>query len=144
MLDKLTDAFRTFLNDQNNAKYVDTIVIAGHTDNRGSDERNRELSAQRANAVLDYLFTQNDGKLNPYASYFCAAGYGATRPVASNDTDDGRSANRRIEISIILKDETVLEIVDAYLAEEMPGAEATPDPIRTPRPQPTASPASAK
>lgn len=144
MLDKLTDAFRTFLNDQNNAKYVDTIVIAGHTDNRGSDERNRELSAQRANAVLDYLFTQNDGKLNPYASYFCAAGYGATRPVASNDTDDGRSANRRIEISIILKDETVLEIVDAYLAEEMPGAEATPDPIRTPGPQPTASPASAK
>lgn len=135
MLNKLTDAFKTFLDDPNNARYVDTIVIAGHTDDRGSDTRNRELSAERANAVLNYLFTQNDGRLAPYASYFCAAGYGATRPVASNDTDAGRSANRRIEISIILKDETVLEIVDAYLAEEIPSAGAMPAPAETPKPQ---------
>ena len=53
-----------------------------------------------------------------------AAGYGATRPVESNDTDAGRSANRRIEISMILKDETVLDIVDEYLKMELPEAPA--------------------
>lgn len=120
LLNSLTDAFSRFLSDGENAKYVDSIVISGHTDNSGTDARNRALSSERANAVLDYLLEQNSGKLTPYASFFCSAGYGATRPVADNATEAGRSTNRRIEISIILKDETVLDIVEAYLAAEMP------------------------
>lgn len=132
LLNELTAAFATFLSDDNNAKYVDSIVISGHTDNQGSAVRNRELSTERANAVLNYLLAQDGGKLAAYESYFCAAGYGATRPVESNDTTAGRSANRRIEISIILKDESVLAIVDAYLRQEMPeavsAAAATPQP----------------
>lgn len=122
LLDELTKAFASFLSDPENAKYVDSIVISGHTDNIGGAARNRELSTDRANAVLDYLLEENGQILSPYAAYFCGAGYGATRPVQSNETELGRSANRRIEISIILKDETVLEIVDAYLAQEMPAA----------------------
>ncbi len=124
LLNELTTAFSTFLADGNNAKYVDSIVISGHTDDRGTAERNRALSTERANAVLNYLLGENGRKLEPYASYFCAAGYGATRPVASNDTTAGRSANRRIELSIILKDESVLAIVDAYLRQEMPDGAA--------------------
>lgn len=118
MLDNLTTAFVTFLKNGDNAKYVDSIVISGHTDNSGGDTRNRTLSTERANAVLGYLLEKNNGVLKPYASYFCAAGYGSTRPVATNDTQAGKSANRRIELSIILKDESVLQIVDAYLASE--------------------------
>lgn len=120
LLDELTRAFADFLSDENNARYVDSVVISGHTDDRGTALRNRELSTERANAVLNYLLDENGGMLQTYESYFCAAGYGATRPVESNDTAAGRSANRRIEISIILKDESVLAIVDAYLAQEMP------------------------
>lgn len=120
VLDQLSSVFVSFLSDNENAKYVDSIVISGHTDNRGSAEGNRTLSTDRANSVLGYLLETNGGKLNQYASYFCAAGYGITRPVADNSTDAGRAANRRIEISIILKDETVLQIVDEYLAIEMP------------------------
>lgn len=120
VLDQLSSVFVSFLSDNENAKYVDSIVISGHTDNRGSAEGNRTLSTDRANSVLGYLLETNGGKLNEYASYFCAAGYGITRPVADNSTDAGRAANRRIEISIILKDETVLQIVDEYLAIEMP------------------------
>ena len=68
--------------------------------------------------MLDYLLS--DGKLSKYSQYFCAAGYGETRPVATNATANGRSANRRIEISIILKDDSIMEIVESYLDLDLP------------------------
>ena len=116
MLDKLIEVFTAFLSSAENAQYVDSIVISGHTDITGTAQTNRALSTDRANSVLDYLLTGKNAQLDKYAEYFCAAGYGATRPVADNETEEGRSANRRIEISIILRDETVLEIVEDYLA----------------------------
>lgn len=120
VLNELIDVFAGFLSDEENARYVDSIVISGHTDSTGTDEVNRKLSTDRANAVLNYLLNGKNGKLKDDAGYFCAAGYGATRPVRSNDTEEGRSANRRIEISMILRDETVLDIVDQYLALDLP------------------------
>ncbi len=119
-LDQLIEVFVTFLADENNAKYVDSIVISGHTDSTGSDEDNRVLSTDRANAVLGYMLEGQGGRLNRYASFFCAAGYGETRPVQSNDSVEGRSANRRIEISIILRDDSVMQIVESYLDLDLP------------------------
>ena len=119
-LDQLTEVFAKFLADDENAKYVDSIVISGHTDSTGTDETNRVLSTARANAVLGYLMENDGGALDDYASFFCAAGYGKTRPVASNATKEGRAANRRIEISIILRDDTVMDIVESYLDIELP------------------------
>ena len=127
VLDQLIQVFTKFLSDSDNAKYVDSIVISGHTDSTGYADRNRELSTDRANSVLNYLLTGDNAALDQYAEYFCAAGYGATRPVESNDTVEGRAANRRIEISMILKDESVLKIVEQYLALELPG-ESTANP----------------
>ena len=123
-LDRLVEVFRTFLSEGENAKYVDSIVISGHTDSTGSDAENRVLSTDRANAVLNYLLTAQKGELNEYASYFCAAGYGKTRPVASNDTEEGRAQNRRIEISITLRDDTIMEIVESYLELDLPESAA--------------------
>ena len=120
VLDQLIEVFTKFLSDSDNSRYVDSIVISGHTDSTGDDGSNRELSTDRANSVLNYLLTGNRASLAPYAEYFCAAGYGETRPVQSNDTEAGRAANRRIEISMILKDESVLQIVEQYLALELP------------------------
>ena len=122
-LDKLAEVFAAFLSDSENAKYVDSVVISGHTDSTGSDKENRVLSTDRANAVLDYLLSSGRGELNAYSRYFCAAGYGKTRPVATNDTEEGRAQNRRIEISIILRDDTIMDIVQSYLDMEVP---ATP------------------
>ena len=119
-LNQLIDVFQRFLSDRDNVKYVDSIVISGHTDSTGTDENNRVLSTDRANAVLGYLLDNGGGKLQQYASYFCAAGYGETRPVADNETEEGRAQNRRIEISIILKDDSVLDIVESYLDIEVP------------------------
>ena len=138
VLGELIDVFYQFLSDEENARYVDSIVISGHTDITGTAETNRQLSTDRANSVLQYLLTGKGAKLDGYAEYFCAAGYGATRPVASNDTAEGQAANRRIEISMILKDESVLEIVEQYLAMEVPGTDANA--AASPSPSPSASP----
>ncbi len=126
-LNQLVTVFEAFLKDSDNVRYVDSIVISGHTDSTGTDADNRVLSTDRANAVLDYLLTGQAGRLSRHASYFCAAGYGETRPVASNDTEEGRSENRRIEISIILKDDSIMDIVESYLDLDVPGAPQTSD-----------------
>ncbi len=123
-LDRLVEVFRSFLADSENARYVDSIVISGHTDSTGSDAENRVLSTDRANAVLDYLLSAQKGELNAYAQYFCAAGYGEPRPVASNNTEEGRAQNRRIEISITLRDDTIMDIVESYLELDLPESAA--------------------
>ena len=111
-LDLLIDVFYRFLSDEYNRSYVESIVISGHTDADGSEASNRELSTNRANAVLGYLLTGKGGKLEDYAEYFCAACYGETRPIAGNDTPEGKAANRRIEISITLKDDSIMALVE--------------------------------
>ena len=68
-------------------------VIEGHTDSRGSDAYNQPLSERRANAVRDELVNEYDID----ASRVSTVGYGESRPVATNDTDEGRAQNRRIE-----------------------------------------------
>jgi len=72
------------------------IEIAGHTDNVGSDKINNELSLKRANAVKDYL----TGK-GVEASRLTAKGYGKTKPVAPNTTEDGKKKNRRVDFTIL-------------------------------------------
>ena len=129
-LNQLINVFAAFLADDENARYVDSIVISGHTDSTGTEEKNRLLSTDRANAVLSYLMENDAGLLDDYARYFCAAGYGETRPVADNETAEGRAANRRIEISIILRDDTVMDIVDSYLKLDPPAPAETAKPVR--------------
>lgn len=100
---QLPEATKIALNDV--AKIIrpvpNTIIIEGHTDNmqifRGRYATNWELSVARAYSVIEY-FIRN--KSIP-AGRFVAAGYGEFRPVESNDTDEGRAKNRRIEIVMV-------------------------------------------
>jgi OOP family OmpA-OmpF porin len=69
------------------------VEIQGHTDNIGSGAYNQKLSENRAKAIVDYLVDHG------IASYrLTAKGYGFTQPVASNDTEEGRARNRRVEL----------------------------------------------
>ena len=72
-----------------------TVAIEGFTDSTGSDERNQELSEQRANAVRDALLGMGIS-----ANRITTRGYGKSLPVASNATQAGRQLNRRVEILI--------------------------------------------
>jgi outer membrane protein OmpA-like peptidoglycan-associated protein len=73
------------------------ILVAGHTDNVGNPDSNLKLSTARAQAVRDWL---TDVSGIP-ATQFAIQGYGDTRPIASNDTPDGRARNRRVEITLV-------------------------------------------
>jgi outer membrane protein OmpA-like peptidoglycan-associated protein len=77
-------------------KYEDTnILLEGHTDSTGTEEYNLELSKKRSQSVANYLATQN---VNP--TRFTIMGYGESQPIASNNTAEGRSQNRRVEVAI--------------------------------------------
>jgi outer membrane protein OmpA-like peptidoglycan-associated protein len=78
-------------------EYNKTVIeVAGHTDSSGSDDYNRTLSQRRAQAVASYLASQGvkSGRL-------ITVGAGESHPVASNDTEQGRATNRRVELTIV-------------------------------------------
>jgi len=72
-----------------------SILIEGHTDSRGSRRTNERLSQERAESVRSYLASQG-----VEADRMRAQGLGSSRPVADNDTPEGRANNRRVEIVI--------------------------------------------
>lgn len=72
------------------------LEIQGHTDNKGSAAYNKTLSQKRANTVKDYIISKGIGK-----DRLSAVGYGLERPAASNDTEEGRAENRRVELNSI-------------------------------------------
>lgn len=74
------------------------IEISGHTDGKGSASGNLTLSQERANSVVSYLVSKGIS-----AERLVAKGYGLTKPIASNDTEEGRKLNRRTEFEILSK-----------------------------------------
>ncbi len=72
------------------------VELAGHTDNVGTRDYNKKLSQDRAQSVLDYLVQK--GVSPPRLS---ARGYGMESPIATNDTDEGRALNRRVEFRVV-------------------------------------------
>lgn len=84
-------------------EYPDTnIEIQGHTDSKGSDDYNMRLSERRASEVASYLRTR--GVAGPR---MLTKGYGETAPVAENDSEDGRSQNRRVTFLITANEKMV-------------------------------------
>lgn len=72
-----------------------TIEIYGHTDAIGTQNRNEQLSHERAKAVADYLMS-----LGLHSERIKWFGYGSSKPIATNETDEGRAENRRVEFQL--------------------------------------------
>lgn len=87
-LDQVADVLR---------QYNQTLVdVYGHTDSQGSDAYNQDLSERRARSVADYLVMRGVDSRR-----IGTRGFGESQPIASNDTAEGRAANRRVEIKIV-------------------------------------------
>ncbi len=71
------------------------VEVGGHTDAKGADAYNQKLSERRAQAVVDYLVSKD---IDP--ARMRATGYGESRPVADNETEEGREQNRRVELTV--------------------------------------------
>jgi outer membrane protein OmpA-like peptidoglycan-associated protein len=92
LLDELADVLTS-------TPEIHLVEVGGHTDDRGSSRYNRDLSQRRVDAVAEYLVAAG---VEP--SRLEAIGYGEATPVASNSTDDGLAANRRVEVRILESD----------------------------------------
>ncbi len=86
---KELDAMFEILSTNNSNK----IIIAGHTDNQGDEKHNQQLSEARAKAVYSYFIEKGIA-----ASRMEYIGYGSTKPISNNNTEEGRRKNRRVEI----------------------------------------------
>ena len=74
------------------------MEISGHTDSKGSDDYNLNLSQGRSQAVVDYIIGQG---IESYR--LVAHGYGESKAIDTNDTDAGRANNRRVEFTVLKK-----------------------------------------
>ncbi len=74
------------------------IEIGGHTDNKGNDEYNQTLSQSRVNSVINYLVSKGINK-----DRLTGTGYGEKNPLTTNETEDGRALNRRVEFKLLSK-----------------------------------------
>ncbi|SFF32874.1 OmpA family protein [Fontimonas thermophila] len=91
---KILDEVAESLKNQPNVR----VEIGGHTDSIGNDAYNHILSQQRAEAVRQYLISRGVS-----GDRLVAMGYGEFRPVASNETPEGREQNRRVEFKLIVE-----------------------------------------
>ena len=104
------------------------VEIGGHTDSQGREELNQRISQERADAVRAALIDRRILRTR-----LEAIGYGESQPIADNETEDGREANRRIVFSLIVPQPieevpTTLEEAEMPLEEtEAPAADETPD-----------------
>lgn len=99
-------ALRQVLNSLENTELASDITVIGHTCSLASDEYNQALSERRARTVHDFLVANG---VDP--SIIRWEGRGESEPRYSNETEESRSRNRRVEISFIAKEETVREVV---------------------------------
>lgn len=106
---KVVDKIADVLKDCPDVK----MEIGGHTDSQGREEMNQQLSQQRANAVLTALIARRI-----LTSNLTAKGYGESQPIADNDTEEGREANRRIEFKLILPEDEETAPGDAAVADK--------------------------
>ncbi|MGC9368600.1 MAG: OmpA family protein [Paracoccaceae bacterium] len=122
---RVVDRIAQVLRDCPDAK----MEIGGHTDSQGREEMNLQLSQSRAEGVLSALLARRI-----LTSNLTARGYGETRPIADNDTEEGREANRRIEFRLI-RPEPATEVAGEGAgatgapAEGEAGTDAGPGPV---------------
>lgn len=116
LLDKLAKSFENILKDDDARKYIDAIEIQGHADARTGGTPNSVLSSNRATAVVDYLMNVNPILGEQYGQYFAASGYSSFRPRENGEGEDAWAKNRRIEVSVILKDPAIKNLINEYLS----------------------------
>ncbi len=115
LLSELAVVFEKVLSDDNLRNYIDAVQIEGHTDSTYTTTYNRKLSADRSIAVVDYMLESNPSLEQKYGAYFLASAFSEYRPLVVEHNESDKAKNRRIEISIILKDSNVQNIIDDYM-----------------------------
>jgi chemotaxis protein MotB len=117
LLTQLSKAFEKVLENSEVRESIDAISIEGHADSLGNADYNRELSTRRATEVVNFMFSTNPNLEIKYGEYFAANGFSEFRPISKGTDEKSRATNRRIEISIIVKDSNIQKVIEKYLNE---------------------------
>lgn len=117
LLTQLANAFERVLENGDIRDNIDAISIEGHADSMGNADYNRELSARRATEVVNFMFKVNPKLESSYGQYFAANGFSEFRPISSGTDEASRALNRRIEISIVVKDSNIQKVIEKYLQD---------------------------
>jgi len=117
LLGRFANAFEKILDDASIREYIDAINIEGHADIDGSYQENYDLSCKRAYAVINTMMEKNPALERKYGSYFAATGFSEFRPIDPGTSTAALAKNRRIQISITIKDSHVQKIIQEYLDE---------------------------
>ena len=140
ILRRLAAAFLAVLSDAEVRDNIDVVMIQGHTDLRGSMAFNRDLSAKRATAVLDFIFAQEPVLERDYARFFTAAAYSKSRPIAQAMAESEQERNRRIEVALVLTDHHVRKVIDEYMKSVRVPGEPVPVPTGAAAAEPSRQP----
>lgn len=117
LLTQLANAFERVLENGDIRDNIDAISIEGHADSMGNADYNRELSARRATEVVNFMFKVNPRLESSYGQYFAANGFSEFRPISRGTDESSRALNRRIEISIVVKDSNIQKVIEKYLED---------------------------
>jgi chemotaxis protein MotB len=117
LLRKFATAFEKVLSQKDIRDSISSINIEGHTDGDGTPQYNMELASKRAYNVTNYLFAANPDLEKNYGKYFSSTAYSMFRPIAGNITEADKRKNRRIEISVTVRDPNIKKIIDDFLLE---------------------------
>ncbi|NLO37974.1 MAG: OmpA family protein [Ruminiclostridium sp.] len=121
LLSRFAVAFEKILDDASIREYIDAINIEGHADIDGDFQDNYNLSCQRAYAVINTMMEKNPSLEYKYGAYFAATGFSEFRPIDQGTSEAAMAKNRRIQISITIKDSHVQKIIQEYLDEVSAG-----------------------
>ncbi len=119
LLSRFATAFEKILDQKEIRDYIDSINIEGHADIDGSFQSNYELSCSRAYSVINTMMGKNPNLETKYGSYFAATGFSEFRPIDPGLSESSKTKNRRIQISITIKDTQVQKIIQEYLDEAL-------------------------
>ncbi len=117
LLSRFAVAFEKILDDSSTRDYIDSINIEGHACIDGSYQNNYQLSCERAYSVINTMMNKNPTLETKYGSYFAATGFSEFRPIDLGTSELSKAKNRRIQISITIRDTHVQKIIQEYLNE---------------------------
>lgn len=107
----------TLLEDEKIRRYIDTIIIEGHTNSDGSYLYNLDLSQRRALAVMEFLYKEFPKKRSLFKQYLSASGRSYAEPIIKNGKED-KDASRRIEIKFRIKNEDAVRELMNYIDKQ--------------------------
>ena len=115
MLRQFSLAFQKILSNPSVRENIDSITISGYADSDDNFENNYVLSCERAIAVIIAMMKENPALEKSYGSFFQASGFSEFRPLVKETDEAAKSRNRRIQISINIKDSQIQDIISDYM-----------------------------